>query len=270
MRSAGAGRRRELGIGLGLAALALAGVSTATAVLIAKEEPAPSSVVFAAQTAPSRAAVPSATRKTDAGPVLARDSPVPILMYHVIADPPPSSARAGLYINPADFAGQMRWLARNGYTAVTLRTVWDHWHGHTRLPFSPVVITFDDGTRSIAVRAGPQLAAYGWPGVLNLDLSNLEVSWGLSPERVRGLIEAGWEVNSHTLTHPDLTGLNATRLQLEVAGSRSALRRRFQVPVDFFCYPSGRFDDRVVAAVKAAGYRGAMTAIDGLARPSDP
>jgi hypothetical protein len=40
--------------------------------------------------------------------------------------------------------------------------------------------------------------------------------------------------------------------------------------VDFFCYPSGRFDDRVVAAVKAAGYRGAMTAIDGLARPSDP
>ena len=38
---------------------------------------------------------------------------------------------------------------------------------------------------------------------------------------------------------------------------------------NFFCYPSGRYDDAVVAAVKAAGYLGATTTNFGLARPQD-
>jgi hypothetical protein len=40
------------------------------------------------------------------------------------------------------------------------------------------------------------------------------------------------------------------------------------VPVDFFCYPSGRYDARVVAAVRRAGYLGATTENDALAKPS--
>jgi hypothetical protein len=39
--------------------------------------------------------------------------------------------------------------------------------------------------------------------------------------------------------------------------------------VDFFCYPSGRYDDAVVAAVKAAGYLGATTTRHGLARADE-
>ena len=49
-------------------------------------------------------------------------------------------------------------------------------------------------------------------------------------------------------------------------GSRRVLQRRFRTRVDFFCYPSGRYDDAVVAAVKAAGYLGATTTRHGLAR----
>jgi hypothetical protein len=39
--------------------------------------------------------------------------------------------------------------------------------------------------------------------------------------------------------------------------------------VDFFCYPGGSFDARVVRAVRAAGYLGATTTQPGLARPSE-
>jgi peptidoglycan/xylan/chitin deacetylase (PgdA/CDA1 family) len=164
----------------------------------------------------------------------------------------------------------MLWLEQNGYSAVTLRAVWNHWHGRGDLPLRPVVISFDDGTRSIARTAKPVLAAHHWPGVLNLDLSNLEPAWGLSATRVRALIREGWEVNSHTLSHPDLTRLDATHLVLEIGGSRTALRRRFGVPADFFCYPAGRLDARIIAAVKAAGYLGATTTINGLARRDAP
>ena len=51
---------------------------------------------------------------------------------------------------------------------------------------------------------------------------------------------------------------------------RPAIRRLFHVPVDFFCYPAGRYDARVIAAVRRAGFLGATTTNWGLARPSQP
>ena len=44
-----------------------------------------------------------------------------------------------------------------------------------------------------------------------------------------------------------------------MADSRRILEQRFDVPVDNFCYPAGRYDDAAIAALKAAGYRGATT-----------
>lgn len=195
---------------------------------------------------------------------------MPILMYHVIGDPRPGAPYPELFVNPNDFEGQLRWLAKHGYTAVTLRSVWDSWRGRGHLPTRPVVVTFDDGYRGIATRAKPMLRAQNWPGVLNLDVSNINTKQGFGEGRIRGLLRAGWELGSHTLTHADLTGLDDRRLRTEVSGSRQVLQRMFDVPVDFFCYPSGRLDNRVVAAVRDAGYLGATTTAYGLARPNDP
>ena len=55
-----------------------------------------------------------------------------------------------------------------------------------------------------------------------------------------------------------------------MAGSRAILRREYGVPVKDFCYPAGRFDATVVAAVEAAGYVGATTEIPGYAEPRRP
>jgi peptidoglycan/xylan/chitin deacetylase (PgdA/CDA1 family) len=55
-----------------------------------------------------------------------------------------------------------------------------------------------------------------------------------------------------------------------VAGSRQILQREYGVPVADFCYPAGRFDDTVIAAVKAAGYTGATTEIPGYATSKAP
>jgi peptidoglycan/xylan/chitin deacetylase (PgdA/CDA1 family) len=194
-----------------------------------------------------------------------RTNAVPILMYHVIGDPPTDAPFPELYVSRADFAGQLRWLASHGFEPVTLRAVWGHWHRGTPLPPKPIVVSFDDGFRDTALIALPLLRQRGWPGVLNLALHHLDVRWGLWTRQVRDLIAAGWEVDAHTLTHPDLTAVDDERLTREVAGSRRALRSRFGVPVDFFCYPSGRYDERVIVAVKRAGFLGATTTVPGLA-----
>jgi peptidoglycan/xylan/chitin deacetylase (PgdA/CDA1 family) len=191
-------------------------------------------------------------------------------MYHVIADPPRSAPFPDLYVSRRELAAQVRMLAAAGYEAVTLGRVFDAWHGRAKLPPRPIVLSFDDGYRSQVTVARPILAARRWPGVLNLDLSNLAPAWGVGERGVRRLMAAGWEIDAHTLTHPDLTTLSGAALTREVAGSRAEIRRRFGVTARFFCYPAGRYDAEVLAAVRAAGFEGATTTAPGLAAWTEP
>ena len=195
---------------------------------------------------------------------------VPVLMYHVIADPPASAPFPALYVRREELRAQVRWLAAAGYEAVTLGRVFDAWRGRATLPPRPIVLTFDDGYRSQVTAALPTLAAQHWPGVLNLDLSNLAPSWGVGLRGVRRLIAAGWAVDAHSLTHADLALASGAALTREISGSRREIRRLFGVLPRFFCYPAGRYDAEAIAAVKAAGYEGATTTEPGLASPDEP
>jgi peptidoglycan/xylan/chitin deacetylase (PgdA/CDA1 family) len=257
-----------------LATFAL-GLGVVAAVLAGRGGPAPR----VAET-PSR---PAATAKRDAGvpPAPAGTVPasapgahraageaVPVLMYHVINRPPPGTSQPELWVSREDFAAQVEALARRGHHAVTLQQVHDAWHRGGLLPSKPIVLSFDDGYHSHYTNALPILRARGWPGVLNLQVDLLRTD--LRPPEVRALIAAGWEVDAHTYSHPDLTTVDPARLRREVAGSREEIRRRFGVPVNFFCYPAGRYDSDVVAAVRAAGYLGATTTEPGLAAPGQP
>jgi len=190
-------------------------------------------------------------------------------MYHVIAQAPPGAALPDLFVRPADFAAQMRWLVAHGFHAVTLREVYEYWLRGAPLPAQPIVLTFDDGTLGQHTHAMPVLRKLHWPGVLNLKVNALKSKYTLPAWRVREMLAAGWELDAHTITHPDLTRVGDAQLWEEVHGSRVILQRMFHVPVDFFCYPSGRYDARVIAAVRRAGYLGATSTNYGLARPAD-
>jgi peptidoglycan/xylan/chitin deacetylase (PgdA/CDA1 family) len=107
-----------------------------------------------------------------------------------------------------------------------------------------------------------------WPGVLNLAIRNAGPR-GIPVGALRGLVRAGWEIDSHTVSHPDLTAIGPTQLRDELVRSRAWIRRTLGVPARFFCYPAGRFDSAVVAAVRAAGYRGATTELAGVAAPRE-
>jgi peptidoglycan/xylan/chitin deacetylase (PgdA/CDA1 family) len=163
----------------------------------------------------------------------------------------------------------MEALARAGYHGVTLSQAFAAWHGGPALPDKPVVVSFDDGYASQYTVAAPELRELGWPGVLNLETARLNARGGLTAARVRALLGDGWELASHTLTHPDLTKVRPARLAREVSGSRSELRRRFGVAVNFFCYPYGRANAATRAAVRRAGYEGATTTHPGLALPDE-
>jgi peptidoglycan/xylan/chitin deacetylase (PgdA/CDA1 family) len=197
--------------------------------------------------------------------------PVPILIYHVIAAPPPGAPFPGLYVEPAEFAEQMQALESAGWHAVTLDEVEAYWRRGVPLgPGKPIVISFDNGYNSQYTQALPVLRRLGWVGDENIQLTGLPPSQGgLGPEQIRGLLAAGWELDTQGISHADLITLDAEELQYQVAVARRILRQRYHVPVNWFCYPSGDYDPTVVAAVKAAGFIGSTTVVPGWAHPDD-
>jgi len=128
------------------------------------------------------------------------------------------------------------------------------------------VISFDDGYRPQYTFALPTLQKHGWPGVINLKAEGSD----LYRSNVEAMLDAGWELASHTIHHSDLTTLEGAALEEEVADSREILQREYGVPVNNFCYPAGRFDEATIAAVEAADYVGATTEIPGLATSNHP
>jgi peptidoglycan/xylan/chitin deacetylase (PgdA/CDA1 family) len=197
--------------------------------------------------------------------------PVPILIYHVIAPAPAGAPFPGLYVEPAEFAEQMQALKDAGWHAVTLDQVQAYWHHGTPLGVGkPVVVSFDNGYNSQYTQALPVLRRLGWVGDENLQLSGLPPSQGgLGQGQIRGLLAAGWELDTQGISHAALITLDAEQLHYQVSFARELLQRRYHVPVNWFCYPSGQYDATVEAAVKAAGFTGSTTVVPGWAHPDE-
>ena len=86
---------------------------------------------------------------------------------------------------------------------------------------------------------------------------------------MRELVADGWELDTQGISHADLVALSPEALHYQVAVARETLRRRYHVPVNWFCYPSGHYDAAVIAAVRAAGYVGSTTVMPGWAHASE-
>jgi peptidoglycan/xylan/chitin deacetylase (PgdA/CDA1 family) len=188
-----------------------------------------------------------------------------VLCYHALSP----TWEADLSTTPERFERQLALLAGRGYRGVTfseaVRT-----DGRGRI----VAITFDDAYRSVLELARPILARFGFPASVFAPTDGVEatgpLSWPgidqwlggpherelvpMSWAELGSLAEAGWEIGSHTATHPHLTQLDDDTLRDELTRSKAACERRLGSPCGSLAYPYGDVDARVVAATAAAGY----------------
>jgi peptidoglycan/xylan/chitin deacetylase (PgdA/CDA1 family) len=228
--------------------------------------------VVALHAGPKRRSVPGSTVH-GVGTGKPGAATVPVLMYHVINPPPPNAPYPGLYVPADEFAAQMQALKSAGWHAVTMDQLEAYWTRGVPLgPGKPIVLTFDNGYASQYVNALPILKKLGWVGDENIQLSGLPPSQGgLTENQVRGLLTAGWELDTQGISHADLIALDASQLHYQVATARQILQKRYGVPVNWFCYPSGHYNATVIAEVKAAGFVGSTTVVPGWAnRSEDP
>ncbi len=90
-------------------------------------------------------------------------------------------------------------------------------------------------------------------------------------DQVRRLSDEGFEIGSHTLTHPHLSSVDDHQIQRELVESRRRLEERIGRPVMRASYPYGSYDDRTVVAARNAGYSSAFTSRTWyLGQPDNP
>jgi len=188
---------------------------------------------------------------------------VPILMYHYISELPADADvyRVNLTVVPELFEAQLQYLKEQGYQTVLLQDVYDTLAVGKPLPEKPIVLTFDDGYKDAYTHTLPLLQKYGFVGefFLLVTPSHYEAPHYLSWTDMRVMADAGMSMQAHGRDHYDLTNRDYDFLVYQILGAKEAVEAHTNQPVRFFCYPSGRYDDDVLAVVESAGYNGAVT-----------
>lgn len=180
--------------------------------------------------------------------------PVPVLMYHVIGDGPND-----LFVSERDFRQQMEFLVRAGYRSITATQYVEALKRGASVPEKAVVITFDDGYEDLYTRAFTIMKQLGLVGVAFVCSQTVGKPHHVTWEQLKEMVTAGWEVGCHSATHPDLTKLDDKSLYAEVVQSKKEIEQKLGIKVRNFCYPSGRYNSKVIRMVRSAGYLSAFT-----------
>ncbi len=229
-----------------------------------------------ATSTPSATPSPTATATPVPQPTpdgVTRTMHVPILVYHYVSVPPADADayRRDLSVTPAQLEEHLQYLREAGYTGITLRELTLALQMGYPLPAKPIVLTFDDGYRDAYENAFPLLQRYGYAGTFFLITSMADVGHPayLTWEQVSAMHAAGMDMQAHCYSHVDLRNRSIDYLVWQVLGSKEAIEARTGAPVRFFCYPSGKYDARVIEVLHSAGYWGAVTLIEGAEHRSD-
>lgn len=179
----------------------------------------------------------------------------------------------------ARFEEQLRYLRDHGYTSVSMADAVDFARGKRDLSQPSVLITIDDGCRSVMTRAAGLLKSYGMKAILFVTTdpnAYVFASGGaeqarLSDDELRGMPADVVELGAHSTTHRPLTTLTDADLSIELRGSRETLERILGRSVRYMAVPGGWYDDRVRRAAVAAGFDGVCSSSVGSVRPGcDP
>ena len=198
---------------------------------------------------------------------------VPILMYHYVSVPPEDADvyRRDLSVTPERFRAQMRYLAEHGYNVISLYDLNLALRWGAPLPPRPVILTFDDGYRDNYENAFPILQEFGYTATFFVITSRLDeghpsyLSWAQAREMVR----SGMSIESHTKSHVDLRRRSPEFLYYQIQGSIESIEAHTQHRPRLFCYPAGRWDETVLASLRALGLWAAVTTEGGIEHTSD-
>ncbi|MDD5129563.1 MAG: polysaccharide deacetylase family protein [Candidatus Omnitrophica bacterium] len=192
---------------------------------------------------------------------------VPILMYHNIG-----YEEGSFYVAPENFAKQMEYIKNKGYEVITLDELVQGIKNNKSFKRNKVVITFDDGYRDNFQYAYPVLKKFGFPATIFIISDFVGKSFGngkefLNWDQIILMSKDDISFGAHTKTHFNLgSRVDEPVAQEEIMGSKNAIEEKIKLPVEYFCYPSGGFNEKTKEMIKQAGFKGACSTNRGFAK----
>ena len=190
---------------------------------------------------------------------------VAVLGYHNFSNSKPATE---MRMKTADFCQQMQYIKDAGLSVVTLQDFLEWLNGTRRLPERCVLITIDDGWKSVYTDAFPVLRAYGYPFTMFLYTTYIDVQGdSMTSKQIQAMLRCGATIGSHSANHlyPKKWRRYAmdsepykNQLQVELADSRATLQKMFGT-CSTYCFPGGYNTPPMLDTLSAAGYRAAFT-----------
>ncbi|WP_025182419.1 polysaccharide deacetylase family protein [Leptospira kirschneri] len=198
---------------------------------------------------------------------------VPVLCYHHLA--PQGGPMGGYNLHPNLLEEQFKFLKAAGYQTVRLDQFYSYINGKkpSDFPDKPILLTFDDGSKTHWEVLVPLLKKYGftasifiYPSIISSD-KKYYMTW----DQLNNALDSGvLDLGSHTLYHPKLPTMSRALIRKQLLESKQILETKTGRKVIDLAYPFGLFDPRVIEEAKAIGYRMAFTVNPGKNLPGTP
>lgn len=200
-------------------------------------------------------------------------------MYHAVLEVL-EPGLSPVHVQWTVFHAQMRWLSAAGYRTMSLEQLLATIRDGAPLPARTVVLTFDDGYRSLLLHVTPLLAELGFqatlfvttgavglpsyaslPGAVGYPLHDPPLSWAELAELQRS---GCWSLQAHGRYHLVHNSLPLGVLWREMAGAAQDLHTNLGVRPCYYAYPYGRYDTRCLLLLARVGYTAACSVHVGL------
>ncbi|MFZ6018430.1 MAG: polysaccharide deacetylase family protein [Chloroflexota bacterium] len=179
---------------------------------------------------------------------------VPILLYHRISEGEPENRYE---VSVENFGLQMEYLSKNGFTTITPVQLSKVILKGGDLPLKPIIVTFDDGYRSVYEFAFPILQQYGLQGVVYVITGYVGAPTYMNADQLVELFANGWEIGSHTVSHEDLVK-NFTQADSQMVDSRNYLKKLLGTNFLTIAYPFGKANKKITNLAAKIGFFAGM------------
>lgn len=197
---------------------------------------------------------------------------LPILTYHYIDHYKDNkdTLRRSLTTPPEVFEDQVRILVRANFKSVSLYDLLKALNNETELPTKSFVLNFDDGYLDFYTQAYQILKRYNLKAANFLILNSLELEGNLKKWQIREMFYSGLvDFGSHSLSHGNLTLMTKEKMRQEIFDSKFHLEDTLEIPIDFFAYPGGNYNNLIEELTKEAGFLGAVSSDFGIDHSQD-
>lgn len=194
---------------------------------------------------------------------------IPVLLYHSISDNDWEYA-----VSPKEFEKQINWICKH-YIPIKTSDIITWLKGKKKLPKNAICITFDDGYQDNIKRAYLIMKKYKIPATVFV-IANLQEDTGelqnqyklMNNKELQILSKNGWEIQSHSFSHPKLTRIKEKEIEAEVKKSKKVLSKITSNKITMFAYPKSSYNQKVKAITKKY-YQAAWTIKPGFVRKGD-